>query len=113
MFVMDINIHFPGRKRKAWGLTSYFLSVTLHNIINGGKAPMERDMDKLLTELEQIRDKYKIDVKQFIGFVRENKLTIVEGLSRYAAWLAKSHGGKRYSPSTINRKISAAKNRVR
>lgn len=74
---------------------------------------MENDTDKLLTELEQIRDKYRIDVKQFIGFVREKKLTIADGLSRYAAWLGKSHGGKRYSPSTINRKISAAKSRVR
>ncbi len=74
---------------------------------------MENESEKLLEELEQIRDIYKVDVRQFIGFVRENKLSIAEGLSRYAAWLGKAHGGKRYSPSTINRKISAAKNRVR
>jgi site-specific recombinase XerD len=71
------------------------------------------DMDRLLTELEAIRDVYRLDVKQFIGFVRENKLTIAESLTRYAKWLEEEHVGKRYSPATINRKISAAKSRIR
>jgi site-specific recombinase XerD len=71
------------------------------------------DMERLLTELEAIRDVYRLDVKQFIGFVREKKLTIVEGLAGYAKWLEGDHAGRRYSPATINRKISAAKNRIR
>lgn len=69
--------------------------------------------DALLNELESIRDVYRLDVKQFVAFVREKKLLIVEGFRRYAAWLDQDHGGKRYSPSTINRKLSAARSRVR
>ncbi len=72
-----------------------------------------RDGDGLLAELEGIRDRYRHDVRQFIGFVRERKLSIVEGLTHYAEWLDEEHEGKRYSPATINRKIAAAKSRVR
>ena len=69
--------------------------------------------DALLNELESIRDVYRLDVKQFVGFVREKKLLIVEGFRQYAAWLEQEHDGRRYSPSTINRKLSAARSRVR
>jgi site-specific recombinase XerD len=69
--------------------------------------------DRLLAELEGIRDVYRLDVKQFAAFVRERKLSIVDGLTSYAKWLQEPHGKKRYSPATINRKISAAKSRVR
>jgi integrase/recombinase XerD len=69
--------------------------------------------EALLAELEGIRDVYRQDVKQFIGFVRERKLQIVEGFKRYALWLDEEHDGKRYSPATINRKIAAARSRVR
>jgi integrase len=72
-----------------------------------------RDQDALLRELEGIRDVYQQDVKQFVGFVRERRLQIVDGFRQYAAWLELEHDGKRYSPSTINRKLSAARNRVR
>jgi site-specific recombinase XerD len=71
------------------------------------------DMERLLTELEAIRDVYRLDVKQFIWFIRERKLALVEGLAGYAKWLEEDHAGKRYSPATINRKISAAKSRIR
>jgi integrase/recombinase XerD len=73
----------------------------------------QRDQDALLRELESIRDVYQQDVKQFVGFVRERGLLIVDGFRQYAKWLEKEHDGKRYSPSTINRKLSAARNRVR
>jgi integrase/recombinase XerD len=76
---------------------------------NPGKASREA----LLAELEGIRDVYKLDVKQFIGFVREKKLLLVEGFKQYVQWLDEEHDGKRYSPSTINRKIAAARSRVR
>lgn len=69
--------------------------------------------DALLAELEGIRDIYRLDVKQFIGFVRERKLFIVEGFTQYAKWLDEEHEGKRYSPATVNRKIAAARSRVR
>ena len=69
--------------------------------------------DALLDELEGIRDVYRLDVKQFVAFIREKKLLIVEGFRQYAAWLDKEHEGKRYSPSTINRKLAAARSRVR
>ena len=69
--------------------------------------------DALLKELEGIRDVYRLDVKQFIGFVRERKLLIVDGFKKYAAWLEEEHEGKRYSPATINRKLTAARSRVR
>jgi site-specific recombinase XerD len=68
---------------------------------------------KLLEELEGIRDTYRSDVRQFIRFIRERKLFIVEGLDRYVKWLDTEHDEKRYSPATINRKIAAAKSRVR
>jgi site-specific recombinase XerD len=72
-----------------------------------------RDGNGLLVELEGIRDRYRHDVRQFIGFVRERKLSIVEGLNLYTQWLDEEHKGKKYSPATINRKIAAAKSRVR
>jgi integrase/recombinase XerD len=71
------------------------------------------EQEALLAELEGIRDVYRLDVKQFIGFVRERKLQIVEGFKQYARWLDEEHDGKRYSPATINRKIAAARSRVR
>jgi integrase len=69
--------------------------------------------DALLKELESIRDVYRSDVKQFVAFLRERELHIVDGFKQYAAWLETEHGGKRYSPATINRKLAAAKSRVR
>jgi integrase len=72
-----------------------------------------RGQDALLKELEGIRDVYQLDVKQFVAFVRERKLQIVDGFKQYAQWLEEEHDGKRYSPSTINRKLAAARNRVR
>ena len=69
--------------------------------------------DALLEELEGIRDVYRLDVKQFVAFLRERKLQIVEGFRQYAAWLDEAHGGKHYSPATINRKLAAARSRVR
>jgi integrase len=69
--------------------------------------------EALLAELEGIRDIYRLDVRQFIGFVREGKLLIVEGFRKYAKWLEEDHEGRHYSPATINRKLSAARSRVR
>ena len=69
--------------------------------------------EALLAELEGIRDIYRLDVRQFIGFVRERKLLIVDGFRKYAKWLEEEHEGKRYSPATINRKLTAARSRVR
>ena len=69
--------------------------------------------EALLAELEAIRDMYRLDVKQFIGFVRDRKLHLVAGFNQYAKWLDEEHDGKRYSPATINRKIAAARSRVR
>jgi integrase/recombinase XerD len=75
-------------------------------------APKSRQ-EALLAELEGIRDVYRHDVRQFIGFVRESKLSLAEGFTRFASWLDDEHDGKRYSPATINRKIAAARSRVR
>jgi integrase len=69
--------------------------------------------DALLRELEGIRDVYRSDVKQFVAFLRSHELHIVDGFRQYAAWLEEEHAGKRYSPSTVNRKLAAAKSRVR
>ncbi len=69
--------------------------------------------EALLAELEGIRDIYRLDVRQFIGFVRERKLLIVDGFRKYAKWLDQEHEGRRYSPATINRKLAAARSRVR
>ena len=77
---------------------------------NGGPG---KKQEALLAELEGIRDVYRLDVKQFVGFVRERKLQIVEGFKQYALWLDEEHDGKRYSPATVNRKIAAARSRVR
>jgi len=72
-----------------------------------------KEQDTLLRELEGIRDVYRLDVKQFVGFVRDRKLLIVDGFRKYAAWLEEEHDGKCYSPATINRKLTAARSRVR
>jgi integrase/recombinase XerD len=69
--------------------------------------------EALLRELEGIRDIYRLDIRQFIGFVRERKLLIVDGFRKYARWLEGEHEGRRYSPATINRKLAAARSRVR
>ena len=69
--------------------------------------------EALLRELEGIRDIYRLDVRQFVGFMRERKLLIVDGFRKYAGWLDEEHEGKRYSPATINRKLAAARSRVR
>jgi integrase len=69
--------------------------------------------EALLAELEGIRDIYRLDVKQFIGFIRHRKLPFVEGFTKYALWLDEEHDGKRYSPATVNRKTAAARSRVR
>ncbi|MGO9308292.1 MAG: tyrosine-type recombinase/integrase [Spirochaetia bacterium] len=69
--------------------------------------------EALLAELEGIRDIYRLDVKQFIEFVRQRKLFFVEGFKQFAHWLDEEHDGKRYSPATVNRKIAAARSRVR
>jgi len=72
-----------------------------------------QDHEKLLAELEGIRDRYRLDVKQFIEFVKSKKFFIVDGLEQYAKWLDNGGNGRKYSPATINRKIAAAKNRIR
>jgi integrase len=74
---------------------------------------LSRDQEKLLAELESIRDRYRLDVKQFIEFVKSRNYFIVDGLELYAKWLDDGGNGRRYSPATINRKIAAAKNRIR
>ena len=73
----------------------------------------ETEREALLAELEGIRDVYRLDVKQFIRFVRERKLHLVDGFKKYAQWLDEDHDGRTYSPATINRKIAAARSRVR
>jgi integrase len=79
----------------------------------GEKGTAGTPREELLAELEGIRDVYMVDVKQFVAFLREKKLPFVEGFTRFAAWLEDEHEGKRYSPATINRKIAAARSRVR
>lgn len=74
---------------------------------------LNRGHDRLLGELGGIRDRYRFDVKQFIEFVKGRRLFIVDGFEQYARWLDVGGNGKRYSPATINRKIAAAKNRIR
>ena len=74
---------------------------------------LNRDQGRLLAELEGIRDRYRLDVKQFIEFVKSRKFFIVDGLEQYAKWLDDGGNGRKYSPATINRKIAAAKNRIR
>ena len=80
---------------------------------HGERTRVEQSHDRLLAELEGIRDRYRLDVKQFIEFVTNRRLFIVDGLEQYARWLDDGGGGKKYSPATINRKIAAAKNRIR
>ncbi|MGO8692999.1 MAG: tyrosine-type recombinase/integrase [Rectinemataceae bacterium] len=72
-----------------------------------------KGQDELLRELGEIRDAYRVDVAQFIAFTKEWRLPLVQALEAYALWLDREHDGKRYSPATINRKIAAAKSRVR
>lgn len=78
-----------------------------------GKRALRRSQEGLLAELEGIRDRYRLDVKQFIEFVKSRRLFIVDGLAQYAKWLDKGGSGRNYSAATFNRKIEAAKNRIR
>lgn len=71
------------------------------------------DPNALLKELEEVRDAYKADAIQFVKFMRERGLALTAALPAYAAWLEEPHQGKQYSPATVNRKISAAKHRIR
>lgn len=71
------------------------------------------ELDALLKELEEIHDGYRIDGKQFVNFTRGKNLPLVEALKAYASWLGEDHDGKRYSAATYNRKVSAAKSRIR
>ena len=71
------------------------------------------EQNKLFDELSAIHDAYRADVHQFIGFMKERNLSLVDSLSKYAEWLEVEHEGRRYSPATINRKITAARSRVR
>ena len=73
----------------------------------------KKNREKLFEELSEIHDAYKLDVKQFINFMEQQRLRLVEGLKEYGSWLDQEHEGKQYSPATINRKIAAAKSRVR
>jgi integrase len=79
----------------------------------GDEGAPKTAQEALLAELEGIRDVYRLDVRQFIEFVRQRKLHFVEGFKQYARWLDEEHEGKHYSPATVNRKIAAARNRVR
>jgi integrase len=79
----------------------------------GGQGGSRAAQEALLAELEGIRDIYMLDVRQFVRFLRERKLTVVEGFRQFGDWLEEEHGGKRYSASTINRKIAAARSRIR
>jgi len=77
------------------------------------RTELERAHDGLLAELEGIRDRYRLDVKQFIEFVKSRKFFIMDALEPYAKWLDDGGNGRKYSPATINRKIAAAKSRIR
>jgi integrase len=77
------------------------------------KQELSQDQERLLAELEGIHDRYRLDVKQFVEFVKSRKFFIVDGLEQYAKWLDDGGSGRKYSPATINRKIAAAKNRIR
>lgn len=78
-----------------------------------GRRGPQQARDRLFAELEGIRDRYRLDVKQFIDFVKSRRLFIVDGLAQYAKWLDSGGSGKMYSAATFNRKIAAAKNRIR
>ena len=56
---------------------------------------LNRDQGRLLAELEGIRDRYRLDVKQFIEFVKSRKFFIVDGLEQYAKWLDDGGNGRK------------------
>ncbi|HUX21561.1 MAG TPA: site-specific integrase [Spirochaetia bacterium] len=62
---------------------------------------------------EATRETYRRDVKEFIGFMKERRLLLLKALREYSVWLDKEHEGGHYAAGTINRKIAAAKNRIR
>ena len=69
--------------------------------------------EALLKELGAVSDSYKVDVRQFLDFMKDRKLHPAASLKEFADWLEADHDGKRYSPATVNRKIAAAKSRIR
>ncbi len=63
--------------------------------------------------LNKARDTYRIDVDEFIEFLNVHRSRMAKALCEYASWLGEEHDGKCYTPSAIDRKIEAAKSRIR
>jgi len=68
----------------------------------------------LRTALLEIKDSYSEDAKVFVAFLEENgKELTYDSLCSYATWLDQPHNGTRWSAATYNKRLAAAKNRVR
>jgi integrase/recombinase XerD len=60
------------------------------------------------------KDAYNEDAKQFVLFLKANRLPIsLESLKEYAAYLEKEKKGIRYSANTYNKRIQGAKERIK
>lgn len=71
------------------------------------------DKDRFYRDLSVTQHKYRLDVREYVEFMKKRGLLMLKALKEYAAWLNQEHDGKRYSAEAINRKILAAKSRIR
>ncbi len=71
------------------------------------------DEDRFHREHSLTQDKYRLDVSEYIEFMKERRLLMLIAVKEYAAWLDRKQNGKRYGPEAINRRILAARDRLR
>ena len=70
--------------------------------------------DKAFDIILSIEDNYREDTRYFVEFLRAGNYGLTyEGLKAYVEYLDKEHGGKVYAARTFNKRIAAAKNRIR
>ena len=106
----DITLKSPKEQETA---SDY---VMLHNLSyvtsEGFSEGIDRDtITRLLAEIE---DNYTEDTKHFLGFLNATRQDLAyDSLRSYAAFLKRERDGKRYSARTINKRLAAAKNRIR
>lgn len=69
---------------------------------------------KALDVMLSIEDNYSEDTRYFIDFLRSGNYGLTyEGLKAYVEYLNQEHDGKVYAARTFNKRVAAAKNRIR
>ena len=69
---------------------------------------------KAMDVMLSIEDNYSEDTRYFVDFLRSGNYGLsYEGLKAYVEHLDQEHDGKKYAARTYNKRVAAAKNRIR